>query len=119
MPEFFDVVDDPTKQLFGHEESDEEGVPEARLSLVEKGVLKDFLRTRQPVRGYNESNGRARLNGSYGAELPLPTNLLITARRNQFDRGPQEEADRPDSAAWAALWHDRAQDGFSVFRFHR
>ena len=80
MPEFFDVVDDPTKQLFGHEEVDEEGVPEARLSLVEKGVLKDFLRTRQPVRGYDESNGRARLNGSYGAELPLPTNLIVTAR---------------------------------------
>jgi TldD protein len=80
MPEFFDVVDDPTKPFFGREESDDEGVPEARLSLVEKGVLKDFLRTRQPVRGYNESNGRARLNGSYGAELPLPTNLLITAR---------------------------------------
>ena len=53
---------------------------EEPLSLVEKGVLKDFLRTRQPVRGYDESNGRARLSGSYGAETPLPTNLLITAR---------------------------------------
>lgn len=79
MPEFFDVVDDPTKPMFGHEEVDEEGVAEKPLSLVEKGVLKDFLRTRQPVRGYDESNGRARLSGSYGAELPLPTNLLITA----------------------------------------
>lgn len=80
MPEFFDVVDDPTKPLFGHEEVDEEGVAEKPLSLVEKGVLKDFLRTRQPVRGYDESNGRARLAGSYGAETPIPTNLLITAR---------------------------------------
>jgi TldD protein len=80
MPEFFDVVDDPTKPFFGHEEVDEEGVAEKPLSLVEKGVLKDFLRTRQPVRGYDESNGRARLAGSYGAELPIPTNLLITAR---------------------------------------
>ncbi|HTA45505.1 MAG TPA: metallopeptidase TldD-related protein [Bryobacteraceae bacterium] len=79
MPEFFDVVDDPTKLLFGHEEVDEEGVVEKPLSLVEKGVLKDFLRTRQPVRGYDESNGRARLNGSYGADLPVATNLLITA----------------------------------------
>ncbi len=80
MPEFFDVVDDPTKPLFGQEEVDEEGVPEKPLSLVEKGVLKDFLRTRQPVRGYNDSNGRARIPGSYGAETPLPTNLLITAK---------------------------------------
>ncbi len=80
MPEFFDVVDDPTKPMFGHEEVDEEGTAEKPLSLVEKGVLKDFLRTRQPVRGYDESNGHARLAGSYGAELPVPTNLLITAR---------------------------------------
>lgn len=80
MPEFFDVIDDPTRPLFGHEEVDEEGVAEKPLSLVEKGVLKDFLRTRQPVRGYDESNGRARLSGSYGADLPVPTNLIITAR---------------------------------------
>lgn len=80
MPEIFDVVDDPTKPWFGHEEVDEEGVPESPLALVEKGVLKDFLRTRQPVRGYDESNGRARISGSYGADTPLPTNLIVTAR---------------------------------------
>jgi len=80
MPEIFDVVDDPLKPWFGHEEVDEEGVPELPLALVEKGVLKDFLRTRQPVRGYDESNGRARISGSYGADTPLPTNLIVTAR---------------------------------------
>lgn len=76
LPEIFDVVDDPTKPGFGHEEVDEEGVPGKALSLVEKGVLKDFLRTRLPVRGYTESNGRARLLGS----TPAPTNLVVTAR---------------------------------------
>jgi TldD protein len=80
MPEIFDVTDDPTQPLFGHEEVDDEGVPDKPLSLVEKGVLKDFLRTRQPVRGYNDSNGRARINGNYGAETPMPTNLIIRAR---------------------------------------
>lgn len=80
MPEFFDVTDDPTLPLFGHEEVDDEGVPDKPLSLVEKGVLKDFLRTRQPVRGYDDSNGHARLSGNYGAEIPLPTNLIIKAR---------------------------------------
>jgi hypothetical protein len=76
MPEFFDVVDDPTQPFFGHEEVDDEGIPEKPVSLVEKGVLKDFLRTREPVRGYNESNGRARLTGGG----PIPTNLIIKAR---------------------------------------
>ena len=75
MPEFFDVIDDPTASLFGHEEVDDEGVVEKKVSLVEKGVLKDFLRTREPVRGYSESNGHSRLQGG-GA---IPSNLIVTA----------------------------------------
>ena len=75
MPESFAVTDDPSLAGFGHEEVDDEGVPDLKLSLVEKGVLKDFLRTREPVRGYAESNGRARLAGS----APAPTNLIITS----------------------------------------
>ena len=74
MPEMFDVTDDPTLPMFGHTEVDDEGVPSAPISLVEKGVLKDFLRTRTPVRGYNESNGRALLGGT-----AAPTNLIIKA----------------------------------------
>jgi hypothetical protein len=75
MPEMFDVTDDPTLPLFGHNEVDDEGVSSSPISLVEKGILKDFLRTRLPVRGYNESNGRALLGGT-----PAPTNLIIKSR---------------------------------------
>ena len=74
MPEMFDVTDDPTLPLFGHTEVDDEGVSGGPIALVEKGVLKDFLRTRTPVRGYDESNGRALLGGT-----PTPTNLIVTA----------------------------------------
>ena len=73
MPEFFNVVDDPTAALFGNSETDDEGMPSRKVSLVEKGVLKDFLRTRTPVRGYSDSNGHGMLPG-----LPTPTNLLVT-----------------------------------------
>ena len=76
MPEFFDVTDDPTLPMFGHEEVDDEGVADKKVALVEKGVLKDFLRTREPVRGYSESNGHSRL--SSGAAIP--TNLIVKAR---------------------------------------
>ncbi len=76
MPEMFDVVDDPSRPLFGHEEVDDEGVRAAKISLVEKGVLKDFLRTRLPVRGSSESNGHARMQGGG----PAPTNLIVTSR---------------------------------------
>ncbi len=76
MPESFDVIDDPALPGFGHEVVDDEGVPDKKVTLVEGGILKDFLRTREPVRGYTESNGRARLTGGG----PIPTNLVITTR---------------------------------------
>jgi hypothetical protein len=73
MPDMFSVVDDPTLPLFGHTEVDNEGVPSKPVSLVEKGVLKEFLRTRLPVPGLSESNGRALIGNS-----PAPTNLIVS-----------------------------------------
>jgi hypothetical protein len=83
LPEFFDVVDDPSqtewrgRPLFGHYTVDREGVAPTPLKLVEKGVLKGYLLTRQPVRGYEGSNGRARLPGSYGAANASISNLFV------------------------------------------
>jgi predicted Zn-dependent protease len=74
MPEMFDVVDDPTLDLFGRTEVDEEGVIPQKMTIVEKGVLKDFYRTRTPVRGYNDSNGHSLMGGA-----TAPTNLIVTA----------------------------------------
>jgi predicted Zn-dependent protease len=85
LPEFFTVVDDPTqteyrgRPLFGHYEVDREGVVPQPLLLVEKGVLKNFLLTRQPVRGYEGSNGRALLPGPYGASTAGFGNLFVKA----------------------------------------
>ena len=86
LPEFFDVVDDPTQSefhghpLFGSYITDEEGLKPAPLPIVEKGVLKNFLLTRQPVRGYSASNGRARLAGNFGANSAAISNLFVSAR---------------------------------------
>jgi TldD protein len=85
LPEWMDVVDDPTRTewrgraLFGDTRVDMEGVKPKPLSLVEKGVLKNFLLTRQPVTGFAESNGRAQLPGSFGADSATISNLLVTA----------------------------------------
>lgn len=85
LPEFFDVVDDPTqtewrgRALFGHYLVDMEGVKPAPLQLVEKGVLKNLPLTRQPVRGHEGSNGRARLPGRFGADSAGFGNVFIKA----------------------------------------
>ncbi len=85
LPEWFDVVDDPTQTewrghpLFGSYEVDNEGVAPRPLTLVEKGVLKTFLLTRQPMQGFAGSNGRARLPGSFGANAASISNLFVRA----------------------------------------
>lgn len=85
LPDSIDVVDDPTQKewrgrpLFGSYEVDREGVVAQPLKLVEKGVLKNYLLTRQPVHGYSASNGRARLPGSFGAGTPALSNLFVSS----------------------------------------
>jgi len=85
LPDSFDVVDDPTQKewrgrpLFGAYEVDREGVLAKPLRLIEKGVLKGYLLTRQPVRGFEGSNGRARLPGNYGAANATFSNLFVSA----------------------------------------
>jgi predicted Zn-dependent protease len=83
LPETFDVVDDPTqtewrgRPLFGSYKVDQEGVIAKPLHLVEKGVLKGYLLTRQPVRGFEGSNGRARLPGAFGAASASVSNMFV------------------------------------------
>jgi hypothetical protein len=85
LPEWFDIVDDPTQTewrgqpLFGSYQVDREGVAPRPLSLVEKGILKTFLLTRQPMPGFAASNGRARLPGSFGANRAAIGNLFVRA----------------------------------------
>jgi hypothetical protein len=84
-PEWMSVVDDPSattfnnQPLLGHYLSDIEGVPGEKVVLIDKGTLKGFLMTRQPVRNLSGSNGHGRLPGLFGAALPVPGNLLVSA----------------------------------------
>ena len=47
------------------------------LHLIEKGTLKSFLLTRQPVRGFEGSNGRARLPAGGQASAADISNLFV------------------------------------------
>jgi TldD protein len=85
LPEWIDVVDDPTQRewqghrLIGEYGFDLEGVPPQPVVAVEKGILKSFLMTRQPLRNASGSNGHARLAGAYGARGAAISNLFVKA----------------------------------------
>ena len=66
--------------LIGHYRFDDQGVPARRISVVERGILKDFPVGRSPGKKSTASNGHAR-----GAFWENPTarisNLIISAEK--------------------------------------
>jgi predicted Zn-dependent protease len=85
LPEWLSIIDDPLKQDFqgtelaGFYKVDDEGVAAERVVLVDKGVMKGFLASREPVKTIAASNGHGRLPGLWGTELAVPGNLFIEA----------------------------------------
>ncbi|MBI4717623.1 MAG: hypothetical protein HY763_07450 [Planctomycetes bacterium] len=71
LPRSFQVYDDPRPRSFagitlaGAYNFDDEGVPAARVSLVENGILKDLLSARAPTKKIKRSNGHGR-GGDFG-----------------------------------------------------
>ncbi len=66
VPKFISVMDDPTmstmkgKWLNGFYKYDDEGVPAERVSIIDKGILKNFLMSRSPIAQFKKSNGHGR-----------------------------------------------------------
>ena len=95
LPTFLSVVDDPTlKQLNGVELSgsydfDDEGVPSQRTEVVENGILRQFLMSRMPVKGFAKSNGHGRAQDNY-----VPTgrqgSLIVTSSKTVPDAQMRE-----------------------------
>ena len=87
LPEFLSVVFDPTRRkaagidLNGWYLYDDEGVKARPVEVVEKGVLKTFLMSRSPVRGFDHSNGHGRRQP--GAEVvSRQSNLIVESSRS-------------------------------------
>ncbi len=66
LPEFISVYDDPTLKVLvntdlnGYYQFDDEGVKAQRVPVVENGILKNFLMSRSPIKGFPMSNGHGR-----------------------------------------------------------
>jgi predicted Zn-dependent protease len=82
LPEFLSVVDNPLltscdgQPLFGNYKFDEEGVPAQETLLVDAGIQKTLLNSRQPARNFLHSTGNMRLQGV------LPSNVIVSATKS-------------------------------------
>jgi TldD protein len=79
LPDFLDVVDDPSlthfkgRTLIGAYKIDDEGVPAQTVKLIADGRLENYLIGREPVRDFPRSNGhgRAALTGPPQPEISV------------------------------------------------
>ena len=86
LPNFLSVVDDPTLRelngtpLAGWYQYDNEGEPAERAAVIQNGILKDFLTSRTPFKGFEQSNGHGRSQPGL-----MPTgrqgNLIVTSTK--------------------------------------
>jgi predicted Zn-dependent protease len=95
MPEFISIYDDPTQaravstDLLGFYPFDDEGVPAQRVTLVENGVLRNFLMSRSPLVGFPNSNGHGRRQPGY-SPVSRQGNLIVTSQRAVPDKRLRE-----------------------------
>jgi len=85
LPDFLSVVDDPTlssdagQTLLGHYAIDDEGVPAQRVSLIEKGMLVNYVIGREPIRDFPASNGHGRARVPSSPPGPSLGNFIVTS----------------------------------------
>jgi TldD protein len=86
LPAGFSVVDDPRHSEIGGSpalgffRADDEGVLARAVQLVTDGMLRGLLMSREPRRGFLESNGHGRA-GLSGPARGRPANLVFTTMR--------------------------------------
>lgn len=95
LPDFLSVVDDPTQQklngtdLSGWYQYDDEGVAATGVEVIQNGVLKNFLMSRMPIQGFDDSNGHGRAQfglmpvGRQGNLIVSSTNTVSDATLRQ------------------------------------
>jgi TldD protein len=121
LPKFLSVVDDPTvaevngTKLAGTYQFDNEGTPAQRVQVIQDGVLKNFLMSRMPIKGFEKSNGHGRNQPGL-----MPTgrqgNLIVTSSQavpeKQLRQMLIDEAKKQGKPY--GLYFDDIQGGFTL-----
>lgn len=84
LPDFLSVIDDPGPRkidglaLLGSYDVDDEGVKAQTVTVIDHGVLANFLTGREPIRDFLHSNGHGRA-ALASAPRPQISNLIFSA----------------------------------------
>jgi TldD protein len=92
LPTFLSVVDDPTMRrlgavsLNGYYRYDDEGVASRPVTLVDKGVLRNYLKSRTPVKGSPTSNGHGRSDATLDPIGRMGNTIIRSTRRVPYPK---------------------------------
>ena len=121
LPAFLSVVDDPTMKevngikLAGSYQYDDEGISAERVNAVTNGVLKNFLMSRMPIKGFSHSNGHGRRQPGL-----MPTgrqgNLIVTSTKSVKDSELRQKfiEEIKKQGKPYGLYFDDIQGGFTL-----
>src|SRR5450432_1262720 len=121
LPTFLSVTDDPTLKeldgvkLSGTYEYDNEGVPAQKVEVIKDGVLKSFLMSRMPIKGFETSNGHGRnqpglmATGRQGNLIVSSTKTVPEADMKGMLRAEAKKQGKP-----YGLYFDDIQGGFTL-----
>lgn len=86
LPKTFSVVFDPQMKTYkdfylnGYYAYDDEGVKGQRVTVVDHGILKNFLMSRTPIDGFAKSNGHGRAD-FYHSTVARQSNMFISSSK--------------------------------------
>ena len=121
LPNFLSIVDDPTLaeingvKLAGTYAYDSEGTPAQRVDVIQNGVLKNFLMSRMPIKGFDQSNGHGRNQVGF-----MPTgrqgNLIVSSNKTVPEAEMRQKLiDEVKKAGKPyGLYFDDIQGGFTL-----
>lgn len=121
LPEFLSVTFDPTLKKIGDMDLngtyayDDEGVKARPVHVVESGILKTFLLSRSPIKGFPRSNGHGRKQA--GLEVvSRQSNLIVESSRkvpeNQLREMLVAEIKRQNKPY--GFWFEQVTGGFTT-----
>lgn len=121
LPKFLSVADDPTiyelagVKLAGSYEYDDEGVPARRVEVIQNGILKGFLMSRMPIKGFENSNGHGR---NQPGRMPTGRqgNLIVTSTQTVPEKELRQKLieEVKKQGKPYGLYFDDIQGGFTL-----
>ena len=116
IPTFLNVYDDPTltsvagSELYGYYQIDDEGVPAQRVSLIEHGILKNFLLSRMPTKDIKVSNGHGRADMWSDAVSRMGSTFVVTDSPLTYDQMRSKMLDecRKEGKEYGLIFEDIA-----------